>query len=221
MQKIEHPNVVSIYEVGQEGHEPFIALEYFPDGSLDDRMKRSAAMSEREALRFIIEAANGLAAAFEQGIIHRDIKPKNLFITSDHALKVGDFGLAHLADAQTLTQSGEMFGTPHYMSPEIIRGERATWLSDQYALGVTLYEMLTGSHPYPADAIEAVVYRHLHAPVPDARRKRKDVSQETAVLARRMMAKRPNNRFESYETMISALGRAIDSLPETPENAEG
>lgn len=143
--------------------------------------------------------------ALAAGIIHRDIKPKNLFLDQNNIIKIGDFGLAKLGDAVTITGTGDIFGTPDYMAPEIFQGNRATWKSDQFALRVTLYEILAGTRPFHAENVEALIYQYVHSTVPDIRKRRKEIGDETMNVILRMMSKSPYERFDSYEDLIDAL----------------
>jgi len=208
IQRVDHPNVVKVLEVDWYGSEPYIVMEYFEQGSVDQLLVGRAGMDEVEALKVIVDTAKGLKAALEQNIVHRDIKPRNLFIGDDGTVKVGDFGLALLEDMPSLTTAGEIFGTPEYISPEIATGERAHWRSDQYALGITLYHLLTGHCPFTAEKFDAVLYQHIHKAVPDVRVRRKDIRQPINTLIKRMLAKDPDARFGSYDILIDALDQA-------------
>ena len=198
MSRIKHPNIVPILDVGWEGPEPYIALEYFGRGSLDDIVETKGPCSEATALRYLTGAVRGLEAALKADIIHRDIKPTNLFVADDDTIKIGDFGLARLADQSTLTREGEIFGTPHFMSPEILRGNTADWTADQYALGVSLFYALTGQMPFEGENVESLHYQHVNAPVPEVRSLRPNLSEACSEIISRMVAKRMEDRFESY-----------------------
>ncbi len=213
IQRLKSPHVVEVLEVGWQVSEPYIVLEYFGRGSLDALLKARGRLPEAEALRIVCDVARGLDVAFKAGIIHRDIKPRNIFMTDDGRAKVGDFGLALISDRTPLTVAGELFGTPDYMAPELARGERATWQADQYALGITLFELLAGRKPYKGDKFEAILYQHIHEPVPDLRKKyRKDVSERTKTILDRMLMKEPEDRYSSYEVMSAELEDVISTL---------
>lgn len=205
LRRLDHPNIIRILEIGWEATEPYIAIEYFPRGSLKQFLRENGPLQEPLALRLISQSACGLNAAMKEGIVHRDVKPHNIFMDDGEAVKIGDFGLAHIDDEKSLTTAEELLGTSAYMSPELIRGDNTSWLADQYALGITAYELLAGQRPYKAASIEAQVYQYLSSPVPDIRSMRRDVTPETSALVRKMMAKEPSDRFESYEALISNL----------------
>ncbi len=210
IQQLKHPNIVSVREVGWMGPEPFMVLEYFENGSLDDEVRRNGPLTERAALYVVQDIAQGLKYAREHGIIHRDIKPKNLFRGGNGIVKIGDFGLAQLADMTSITVTGEFFGTADYLSPEVVEGEPATWLADQYALGITLYFLLTGNVPFKAATAQAAVYRRVNEPPPDPRDQRQEVSAEASRVVQRLMARQPDQRYPDYDELLRALESVIE-----------
>ncbi len=205
IQRLKSPHVVEVLEVGWQVSEPYIVLEYFGRGSLDVLLKARGRLPEAEALRIVCDVARGLDVAFKAGIIHRDIKPRNIFMTDDGRAKVGDFGLALISDRTPLTVAGELFGTPDYMAPELARGERATWQADQYALGITLFELLAGRKPYKGDKFEAILYQHIHEPLPIPKKLAEGLRLETIEIIRRMTEKSPAARFGSYTALIECV----------------
>jgi predicted Ser/Thr protein kinase len=198
LSKLKHANIVPVFDVGWEGPEPYIAMEYFQRGSLDDTITTEGPCAEAIGLRYLLDAVRGLNAALKAGIIHRDIKPTNMFLTLDNHVKIGDFGLARLADQSTLTREGEIFGTPHFMSPEILRGQPTDWTADQYALGISLFFILTGQLPFEGDSMESLHYQHANATIPDVRSIRPELSTACSNLIAKMAAKNKEDRFESY-----------------------
>lgn len=204
LSRMRHANIVPIMDVGWEGPEPFMAMEYFERGSLDDVIERDGPCSEAVSMRYLLGAVRGLIAAQEEGVIHRDIKPTNLFVTNDNQVKIGDFGLARLADQSTLTREGEIFGTPHFMSPEILRGQTADWTADQYALGISLYFVLTGNLPFEGDNMESIHFQHVNSSIPDMRQRRPELSVACSDVIARMAAKRQEDRFHSYRQIEHA-----------------
>ena len=163
--KVRHPNVVRLYELGVADDHAYLAMEYFPLGDLRRRMK--GGLTPAEALGLAAQIARVLAAIHAAGVLHRDLKPGNVMMRTENQVALIDFGLAkHMALDMDLTDTGLIFGTPHYMSPEQGHGQTLDVRSDLYSLGIVLYEMLTGSKPYTADNPMAVLYLHRNAPLP-------------------------------------------------------
>ena len=163
--KVRHPNVVRLYELGVADDHAYLAMEYFPLGDLRRRMR--AGLSPAEALGIAAQIARVLAAIHAAGVLHRDLKPGNIMMRSESQVALIDFGLAkHLALDLELTDTGLIFGTPHYMSPEQGHGQALDARSDLYSLGIVLFEMLAGAKPYTADNPMAVLYMHRNAPLP-------------------------------------------------------
>ncbi len=212
MKRIDHPNIIRVHEVAHADGEPYIALEYFSGGSLRDMVRARGPLGESSVLDYARQTVRGLNAAYKHGVIHRDVKPRNLFLSGDGVLKVGDFGLARMEDISTITSVGDVLGTPDYMSPEVARGDRVDWRADQYALGITMYELLAGKRPFKAERMDALIFQYITAVVPDIRKERPEVSAETAHLIVRMIAKDPEKRFQSYEELLDAIAHAIGTL---------
>ena len=164
-ERIQHPNIVRLHELGIADDHAYLAMEYFPRGDLRRRMK--AGLAPAECLRYAAQLAGVLGAIHEAGILHRDLKPGNVMLRTEEQLALIDFGMAKQALLQMeLTDKGLIFGTPHYMSPEQGHGQRLDARSDLYSLGVVLYEMLTGEKPYRADNPMTVLYMHRNTPIP-------------------------------------------------------
>jgi eukaryotic-like serine/threonine-protein kinase len=145
--RLAHPNVVRIFDVGEDGGTPFIAMEYVDGETLADLLARRGALPADEAAGLGVQLCRGLASAHAAGLVHRDVKPQNLLLGRDGVLKLGDFGVARGADATRLTQAGTVLGTAAYLAPEQARGEEVTAAADVYAAGTVLYELLTGAPP--------------------------------------------------------------------------
>lgn len=195
--KISHPNVVQIYDLGIADDHAFIAMEYCSRGSLKRRIKIGMyADRAEEIMRSIAEALGAIHAV---GILHRDLKPTNVLFRDDESVALIDFGLAKQAHLKAeLTGTGEIFGTPYYMSPEQGHGEPLDQRSDIYSLGVIFYEMLTGEKPFQGNTAMAVILKHARDPVP--RLPGHLVQYQPAI--DKMLAKRPGHRFQSIEELL-------------------
>ncbi|MDP2322964.1 MAG: protein kinase [Gammaproteobacteria bacterium] len=195
--RIDHPNVVRIYDFGVADDHAYIAMEYCGGGSLKRRI--TAGMDSYEAYRLMRDIAGALGVLHSANILHRDLKPTNVLFRDDGSLALIDFGLAkQVALKAEVTGAGAIFGTPYYMSPEQGHGEPVDLRGDIYSLGVIFFEMLTGTKPYDGDTAMAVIVKHRQAPVP-----RLPTSlREFQPLIQRMLAKQPAGRFQSVEELL-------------------
>ena len=216
---ISHPNVVQVFATGSFDDRPYIAMELLDGVDLGSAVESSGPLSSIEAAHVVLDAAQGLSAAARAGLIHRDVKPSNLVRLPDGRVKVTDFGLAKPVDPGSepaLTAMGVVVGTPDYIAPEQARGEAIDERVDIYALGGTLYFLLTGVPPFrtgrPADdKYLKVVARHLRNPPPDARERNPNVDPELAALAVQLMSKSPDAR-PSYAEVVARLSQALARL---------
>lgn len=211
--KLNHTNTVMIHEIAQQDEIYYLVMEYVQGGSLSEQLDRLGGCSVQQATKQIIEAANGLAAAHQAGLIHRDVKPANLMVTQDGAVKVTDFGLAKRLGSQSMqvTQAGQLIGTPYYMSPEQCKSSSIDERSDIYSLGATYYSLLTGKHPFEdSDSVVKVMFAHCNAPPPDPRQVRNDVPAACARVIERAMAKQPDQRYQSMDDMRVDLQAILD-----------
>jgi serine/threonine protein kinase len=189
-QRVHHPNIVRLYELGVADDHAYLAMEYFQYGDLRRRMR--AGLSPSEALGFACQIARALAALHAAGILHRDLKPGNIMLRVDEQIALIDFGLSKQeALEMEITDTGLIFGTPHYMSPEQGHGQEIDLRSDLYSLGVMLFEMLAGHKPYTSTNPMAIIYMHRNAPLPRLPEPLADLQP----LLNRMMAKLPADRF--------------------------
>lgn len=197
---LDHPNIVRIYDLGVGDDHAHIAMEYLSGGDL--RQKIEAGVAEQDAVRFTKQIAGALAKVHSVGILHRDLKPGNIMLRDDGVIALIDFGLAkRMRLEQEITGSGEIFGTPYYMSPEQGHADDVDARSDIYSLGVIFYEMLTGKKPYQASNAMGIIYKHGQAPVPVLPHR---LGQYQAVL-NMMMAKRPEDRLQNASEIAEWL----------------
>ena len=199
--RLSHPNIVAIYDVGISNHDHYLALEYIGGGDLKSRV-RQGALDPRAAVAIIREIAAALGYAHVKGFVHRDVKPENILFRENGMAVLTDFGIARSAGGGTrMTGMGMSIGTPHYMSPEQARGLTVDGRSDLYALGIVLYEMLTGVVPYDAEESLAIGIKHLTEPVPVLTRALRSYQW----LIDRMLAKDPNARYRTAEELVLAI----------------
>jgi eukaryotic-like serine/threonine-protein kinase len=209
-----HPNIVQVYDVGQEGEHRYIAQEYIPGSNLRQYLTDNGQMSIRESLSVLLQVLAALSKSAAVGIVHRDIKPENIMLTKDGDVKVADYGLARvlLSDDPQLTRAGTTLGTPMYMSPEQIQEGKVDIRSDLYSLGVTLFHMLAGRPPFTGETPLALAMQHVQAEPPEISSLRVDLPTSLAGLVNKLLVKDPTNRYANPAEVLDALkaGRAGD-----------
>ncbi|MBS1145867.1 MAG: Serine/Threonine protein kinase [Proteobacteria bacterium] len=212
--RLSHPNIVTIYDVGEADGLAYIAMEYLSGKTLRDIMNRGP-MPLDLVLDTMTQMAEALAFAHEHGVIHRDIKPANVVITRQHGrIKLTDFGIAHLVNSNH-TQTGQMLGSPRYMSPEQAMGRMVDGRSDIFSLGAVLYEMLTGQYAFDGESLPTIIYRVIsEMPVPVEVMRPKLPAELTSLLAR-MLSKNPEDRPDA-STLVNALHAVASNAPRTP-----
>ncbi|MDT3708278.1 MAG: serine/threonine-protein kinase [Thiobacillus sp.] len=213
--RLSHPNIVTIYDVGEVDGLAYIAMEYLSGTTLRDLMDKGP-MPLDLALDTAIQMAEALAFAHEHGVIHRDIKPANVIVTDQHGrIKLTDFGIAHLANSEH-TLAGQMLGSPRYMSPEQAMGREVDGRSDIFSLGSMLYEMLTGRYAFDGDSLPIIVYRVINDAPVSASSLRPQLPAGLANLLAHMLSKNPHARPDA-RTLVNALhGLATSAQPATP-----
>lgn len=209
---LSHPGIVTIYDIAEENGMAYIFME-FVNGPPLEKMLRVANTPDKETLLSIFrQTAGALDYAHRKGIVHRDIKPANIMIHEDGAAKITDFGVAKMV-SQHMTVAGTMMGTPSYMSPEQIQGGEITGRTDQFSLGVMVYEVLTGEKPFTAEYLPTLLYRIVREdPIPPQRLNPTLTPQIEAAL-RRALAKAPEERYETCADFVSALSIACNGAP--------
>ena len=219
--KLEHPNIVQVYDAGEfEGYN-YITMQFVDGCSLGEKIAKSGRLDQLEALRIIRDAAAGLAHAHKNGMVHRDIKPDNIMLTKSGQVKVADFGLVKSADVEKdlgLSRS-MLMGTPHYMAPEQFEGAPPDPRVDIYALGVTFYELVTGKRPFEGKTAFKVMEAHLRKKPPRPEDIVPEIHPEISRIILKMLEKEPEKRYQSMDELISDLNRAEQIL--TGKKPEG
>lgn len=202
--KIDHPNVVTLFDIIQQHEEHYMVMQYLEGSTLRERLA-GGRMNLGEVLRIACEIASGLAAAHRVGIIHRDLKPENVMSTATGHNKVLDFGIAHLIDRTTLTSTGQLVGTLSYMAPEQIQGERIDERVDIYSLGVLIYEMLAGRPPFDSEKRAVVMYQVMNEDPVSLRTLMPDLPEEIDRIVSKAISRNPDDRYGSIEEMLHDL----------------
>jgi serine/threonine-protein kinase len=209
---LTHPNIVSIYDRGQTEEDQetyYIAMEYLPGGSLKDRINSRGALPARTAAEVALQIAEALKAAHERDVVHRDIKPHNILVTETGDLKVTDFGIARAATSSTMTRTGSIMGTAHYISPEQAMGEPAGPQSDLYSLGIVLYEMLTGELPFDAETPIGIAMKHVNSPPTPPSQVDSSIPEGLDAITYRLMSKNPEERYPDEYELIDDLESVV------------
>jgi len=207
--KLAHPNLVTVYDIGQHNNLYYLAAEYIPGGTLRDRMNRG--MTLTEIIDVMRDVAMGLTYAHEKSVVHRDVKPGNVLFRANGTAVLADFGIAKAMNSNTMsTQAGNSIGTPHYMSPEQARADKVDGRSDIYSLGAMMYEMLVGAPPYESSDPFTIALMHVTHPLPI-------LPQQFVWLQpilNKMMAKLPGDRYATGEEFVVALDKLMSIAPE-------
>jgi hypothetical protein len=215
--QLQHPNLVTAYDADQAGDAHFLVMEYVAGVSLGQRLKERGPLPVAEACAYARQVALALQHAHERGLVHRDIKPDNLMLTGDGCVKVLDFGLAALTaepGANPLTSADALLGTPDYLAPEQAEDARtADTRADVYSLGCTLYHLLAGQIPYPESTNLRKILAHREKPLPAVRALRPEVSPELEAVLARMLAKRPEDRYQTPGAAAAALAEVATAAP--------
>ena len=210
---LNHPNLIRTYDVGKCENFYYQAMEFVRGESVLEYMKRHGPMDEVICLTIVAEVAAALGYLNSKGLVHRDVKPHNIMMTHMGEIKLTDLGIMRDQEGKhMITERGISIGSPHYISPEQAMGKPVDIRSDFYSLGATMYHMLTGEYPYSGRSGPEVLYHQVHSPPPDPRRKRPDISEKTAGIVKKLMAKRPEHRFQRAGELIQTIREHLKSL---------
>ncbi|RLB99441.1 MAG: serine/threonine protein kinase, partial [Deltaproteobacteria bacterium] len=211
---LSHPNIVTIYDAGEEQELAYIAMEYLEGDDLQKYTKKNSLLPMRKVLEHVANIAEALNYAHSKGIIHRDIKPANIMLLKSGVVKITDFGIARIT-ASSQTQTGVVKGTPHYMSPEQISGEKVDGRSDIFSLGAMLFQLLTGEVPFRGNSPAALLHQILNVPHPDPKKVNPKLLKPHVAIIDKAMEKDREKRYQKAGQMaahLRALGKKIDSL---------
>lgn len=216
MSRVSHPNIVAAFDAGEDKGACFLILEYVDGYDLSEPIKRGKKLAVKDVLDYILQAAHGLAHAHAMGIVHRDIKPANLLLGKDGVIKILDMGLARLDDSggTNLTQTGSVMGTVDYMPPEqTMDSKAADHRADIYSLGCTMYHLLTCQPIYESDSLIGKIIAHREETIPSLRASRSDIPPRLDQVFQRMVAKKPEDRYQSMQAVVEEL-EALKASPE-------
>ncbi len=206
MAALNDAHIIQIYFIGEDQGQPYFVMEFVDGESLSQKLKREGRLEVAEARSILQQTTEGLALAHNRGVIHRDIKPGNLMLTRQGKVKIADFGIAMVQDfSKRLTNTGEFVGTPGYLSPEVCVGQPVDHRSDIFALGIVLYEMLTGDIPFTEASPLGMMLEVVKADIPDVRTVNKDVDERTCAILKKMIAKDPVDRYQSCDELLADL----------------
>lgn len=207
---LTHPNIVEVYDVGEDNGKYFIVMEYVEGKTLKQLIKKRGALTLPEVVDIMLQLTSAIAKAHESYIIHRDIKPQNVIILEDGRVKVMDFGIASQLNNNELTQTNSVMGTVYYLPPEQANGLAVTTRSDIYSLGILMYELVTGKVPFKGDSPVEVAIKQMKEPISDLSEYNPDIPQSVSNVILRACAKNPKNRYESAEAMHDDLKTVLD-----------
>ena len=200
---LSHPNIVTVYDAGEDGGNLYLAMEFIEGATLESVLKMERRLSPARTLDIIRQVSAGLDSAHKKGIVHRDVKPGNVMISSDGAVKITDFGIARAGEVMTMT--GQVVGTPNYMSPEQVVGSQLDGRSDLFSVGVMIYEMITGERPFEGQSITTIMYKIVHeTPVPP-RMLDSSIHPGLSFVIEKALQKSPDARFQTGAELTQAL----------------
>lgn len=207
---LSHPNIVEVYDVGEDNGQYYIVMEYIEGKQLKQLLKKRGKLTISEVIDIMLQISDGLSVAHDNYIIHRDIKPQNIMILENGLVKITDFGIAMAMNSTQLTQTNSVMGSVHYLPPEQANGKGSTLQSDIYSMGILMYELLTGELPYKGDNAVEIALKHLKEPLPSVREKVPEVPQSVENIIIKATAKNPKNRYPDARAMNEDLRTCLD-----------
>ena len=207
---LAHPNIVEMYDVGEDDGLYYIVMEYVDGKTLKQLLKKRGNLTLSEAIDIMLQLTDGMAHAHDSYIVHRDLKPQNVMIKDDGQIKITDFGIAMALNSTQLTQTNSVMGSVHYLPPEQASGKGSTIKSDIYSIGIIFYELLSGSLPFRGDNAVEIALKHMRDPLPSLRDENPAIPQSIENIIMRATAKNPKNRYEDTRTMHDDLLTALD-----------
>ena len=202
---LSHPNIVEVYDVGEEDGQHYIVMEHIEGKTLKQLLKKRDVLTLSEVIDIMTQLTDGISHAHESYIIHRDIKPQNIMILDDGKIKITDFGIAMALNATQLTQTNSVMGSVHYLPPEQASGKNATIKSDIYSMGILMYELLTGNVPFRGDNAVEIALKHMKDKIPSVRKQDPSIPQSVENILLKATAKNPRNRYDSAKEMHEDL----------------
>lgn len=207
---LSHPNIVEMYDVGEDDGRYFIVMEYVEGITLKSLIKRRGSLTLSEVIDIMLQLTSAIACAHDSYIIHRDIKPQNVLILDDGRVKITDFGIAMALNSNELTQTNSVMGSVHYLPPEQANGTGATVKSDIYSLGILMYELITGTLPFKGDSAVEIAIKQMKEPIPSITEQNPNIPQSVENIILKASAKNPKNRYESARAMYDDLSTCLD-----------
>ena len=214
---LSHPNIVEVYDVGEEDGQHYIVMEYIDGKTLKQLLQKRGTLTVPEVVDIMTQLTDGMAAAHDAYIIHRDIKPQNIMILDNGMIKITDFGIATSMNATQLTQTNSVMGSVHYLPPEQAAGQTATIKSDIYSLGILMYELLTGSVPFKGDNAGEIARKQMKERIPSVRKQNPLIPQSIENIIIKATAKNPKNRYDNVKEMHDDIVHALDPEKENEE----
>ena len=209
---LRHPNIVEMYDVGEDNGKYFIVMEYVNGKTLKSLIKKRGALNLNESIDIMLQLTSGIACAHDSYIIHRDIKPQNVMILEDGRVKITDFGIAMALNSNELTQTNSVMGSVHYLPPEQASGNGSTIKSDIYSLGILMFELLTGKVPFKGENAVEIAIKHMKDPIPSVCSINNSIPQSVENIILKACAKNPKNRYDSVSEMYEDLKTCLDPL---------